>query len=86
MKYLSALLPLISALTCNAADDVLRVDFRERTPEMRVVDGLPSGPLVSVLETAAQRVGVELHWPRRPSCAASTICAPGASTWCRACS
>ena len=66
MKYLSALLPLISALTCNAADDVLRVDFRERTPEMRVVDGLPSGPLVSVLETAAQRVGVELHWRQAP--------------------
>lgn len=66
MKYLSALLPLISALTCNAADDVLCVDFRERTPEMRVVDGLPSGPLVSVLETAAQRVGVELHWRQAP--------------------
>lgn len=66
MKYLSALLPLIFALTCNAADDVLRVDFRERTPEMRVVDGLPSGPLVSVLETAAQRVGVELHWRQAP--------------------
>lgn len=66
MKYLSALLHLIFALTCNAADDVLRVDFRERTPEMRVVDGLPSGPLVSVLETAAQRVGVELHWRQAP--------------------
>ncbi len=66
MKYLSALLPLIFALTCNAADDVLRVDFRERTPEMRVVDGLPSGPLVSVLETAAQRVGVELLWRQAP--------------------
>ena len=66
MKYLSALLPLIFVLTCSAADEVLRVDFRERTPEMRVVDGLPSGPLVSVLETAAQRVGVELHWRQAP--------------------
>ncbi|MGP0170286.1 substrate-binding periplasmic protein [Pseudomonas sp. NCHU5208] len=66
MKRLAAFLPLLFALTCSAAQDVLRVDFRERTPEMRVVDGMPSGPLISVLETAAQRVGVELHWRQAP--------------------
>ncbi|WP_277373421.1 ABC transporter substrate-binding protein [Pseudomonas sp. AA-38] len=66
MKRLVAFFPLLFALTCGAAQDVLRVDFRERTPEMRVVDGMPSGPLISVLETAAQRVGVELHWRQAP--------------------
>lgn len=66
MKRLLCLLPLLITLTSEGAQEVLRVDFRERTPEMRVVDGLPSGPLVSVLETAAQRVGVELHWRQAP--------------------
>lgn len=66
MKLLFSLLPLLFALTCAGDDDVLRVDFRERPPEMRAVDGLPSGPLVSVLETAAQRVGVDLHWRQAP--------------------
>ena len=66
MKCLAAFGFLLFALTCGASEDVLRVDFRERTPEMRVVDGMPSGPLISVLETAAQRVGVELHWRQAP--------------------
>ncbi|WP_457788384.1 transporter substrate-binding domain-containing protein [Pseudomonas sp. PL-6] len=66
MKRLLALLPLLFAMTGVAAQEVLRVDFRERPPEMRAVDGLPSGPLISVLETAAQRLGVRLHWRQVP--------------------
>lgn len=66
MKHLLALLPLLFALTGVAAEEVLRVDFRERPPEMRAVDGLPSGPLISVLETAAQRLGVRLRWRQAP--------------------
>lgn len=66
MKHLLALLPLLFALTCVGAEEVLRVDFRERPPEMRAVDGLPSGPLISVLETAAQRLGVRLRWRQAP--------------------
>lgn len=66
MKRLLSLLPLLFALTCAAADDVLRVDFRERPPEMRAVDGMPSGPLISVLETAAHRLGIDLHWREAP--------------------
>lgn len=66
MKRLLALLPLLFSLTCASAEDVLRVDFRERPPEMRAVDGIPSGPLISVLETAAQRLGVRLHWRLTP--------------------
>ncbi|MFI8610225.1 substrate-binding periplasmic protein [Pseudomonas sp. NPDC077649] len=66
MKRLLALLPLLFAMTGVAAQEVLRVDFRERPPEMRAVDGLPSGPLISVLETAAQRLGVRLHWRQAP--------------------
>ncbi|MBF8160406.1 substrate-binding periplasmic protein [Ectopseudomonas hydrolytica] len=66
MKRLLALLPMLVALTCVGAQEVLRVDFRERPPEMRAVDGIPSGPLISVLETAAQRIGVRLHWRQAP--------------------
>lgn len=66
MKLLLSLLPLLFALTCVGDDDVLRVDFRERPPEMLAVDGLPSGPLVSVLETAAHRIGIDLHWRQAP--------------------
>lgn len=44
MKHLLSLLPLLFALTCVGAEEMLRVDFRERPPEMRAVDGLPSGP------------------------------------------
>jgi polar amino acid transport system substrate-binding protein len=66
MRHLLSLLPLLFALTCVGAEDVLRVDFRERPPEMRAVDGLPSGPLISVLETAAHRVGVDLQWREAP--------------------
>ncbi|WP_296271047.1 substrate-binding periplasmic protein [Pseudomonas sp. UBA6323] len=66
MKRLLSLLPLLFALTCVGDDDVLRVDFRERPPEMHAVDGLPSGPLISVLETAAQRLGIDLHWREAP--------------------
>ena len=66
MKHLLALLPLLFALTCLGAEEVLRVDFRQRPPEMRAVDGLPSGPLISVLETAAQRLGVRLRWRQAP--------------------
>lgn len=66
MKRLLSLLPLLFTLTCVGAQEVLRVDFRERPPEMRTVDGLPSGPLISVLETAAHRVGVDLQWREAP--------------------
>ncbi len=66
MKRLLCLLPLLITLTSEGAQEVLRVDFRERPPEMRVVDGLPSGPLISVLETAAHRVGIDLHWREAP--------------------
>lgn len=66
MKRLLALLPLLLALTCASADDALRVDFRERPPEMHAVDGTPSGPLVSILDTAAQRLGIRLHWRLAP--------------------
>ncbi|MBZ9664202.1 ABC transporter substrate-binding protein [Pseudomonas sp. LMG 31766] len=66
MKHLLSLLPLLFALTCIGAEEVLRVDFRERPPEMRAVDGLPSGPLISVLETAAHRVGIDLLWREAP--------------------
>ena len=66
MKYLFSLLPLLFALTCAGAEDALRVDFRERPPEMRAVDGMPSGPLISVLETAAERIGVDVHWRLAP--------------------
>ncbi|MDR8016670.1 substrate-binding periplasmic protein [Ectopseudomonas guguanensis] len=66
MKRLLALLPMLFALTCVGAEEVLRVDFRERPPEMRAVDGIPSGPLISVLETAAQRIGVRLYWRQAP--------------------
>lgn len=66
MKRLLSLLPLLFTLTCVGAEEVLRVDFRERPPEMRAVDGLPSGPLISVLEAAAQRVGIGLQWREAP--------------------
>lgn len=66
MKRVFSLLPLLFTLTCVGAQEVLRVDFRERPPEMRAVDGLPSGPLISVLETAAHRVGVDLQWREAP--------------------
>jgi polar amino acid transport system substrate-binding protein len=66
MKHLFTLLPLLFVLTYASADNVLRVDFRERPPEMGAVDGRPSGPLVSVLKTAAQRAGVRLQWRQAP--------------------
>ncbi|VXD03988.1 Amino acid ABC transporter substrate-binding protein, PAAT family [Pseudomonas sp. 8Z] len=65
MKRLFCLLLL--TLTWPAlAQETLRVDFRERPPEMYRVDGAPGGPLVVVLETAAQRLGIALQWREAP--------------------
>jgi len=62
-----ATLLLSCLLSCAAlAQPVLRVDLRDRPPEMWSVDGRPSGPLVTVLETAAERIGVRLEWRFAP--------------------
>lgn len=65
MKRLLCLLLLTLALPA-LAQETLRVDFRERPPEMYRVDGAPGGPLVVVLETAAQRLGIRLLWREAP--------------------
>jgi len=48
------------------AEEELIADYRLRPPEMLEVDGQPSGPLVSVLETAAQRSGLTIRWRKAP--------------------
>lgn len=60
------LLCLLAILPLCHADPILRVDYRDRPPEMQMQDGKPVGPLISVLETAAQRVGVTLEWRHAP--------------------
>lgn len=62
-----ATLLLSCLLSCAAlAQPVLRVDLRDRPPEMWSVDGRPAGPLVTVLETAAERIGARLEWRFAP--------------------
>ncbi|MGE8496000.1 MAG: substrate-binding periplasmic protein [Pseudomonas sp.] len=60
------LLCLLAILPLCHAEPVLRVDYRDRPPEMQMQAGKPAGPLITVLETAAQRVGVTLEWRHAP--------------------
>lgn len=60
------LLCLLAIVPLCYADPVLRVDYRDRPPEMQRQDGKPVGPLITVLETAAERVGVSLEWRHAP--------------------
>ncbi|HZX18165.1 MAG TPA: ABC transporter substrate-binding protein [Pseudomonas sp.] len=64
MKYL-LLLSLLYLPLCHA-DQVLRADYRERPPEMQALDSLPVGPLIEVLDSAAQRVGARIEWRYAP--------------------
>lgn len=64
MKYLM-LLSLLFLPFCHA-EQVLRADYRERPPEMQALDELPAGPLIEVLDTAAQRVGARIEWRYAP--------------------
>lgn len=58
MRLLSAFLILLLPVLAQA--DTLRVDLRDRPPEMWSIDGRPTGPLVKVLEVAAERAGLQL--------------------------
>ncbi|MGB4074331.1 substrate-binding periplasmic protein [Pseudomonas sp.] len=64
MKFL-LLLSLLYLPLCHA-EQLLHADYRERPPEMQVVDSLPAGPLIEVLDTAAQRVGARIEWRYAP--------------------
>ena len=66
MKHLLLLLPVLFGLGNTQAEEILKADFRERPPEMQVIDGLPSGPLISVLDTAAHRIGARVQWREAP--------------------
>lgn len=63
---LSACLYLCASALAAGEPEVLRVDLRDRPPEMWGVDGRAVGPLVTVLETAAQRVGARIEWRYTP--------------------
>src|SRR3989344_4682379 len=60
------LLLSLSFLPLCHAEQVLRADYRERPPEMQAIDALPVGPLIEVLNTAAQRVGARIEWRFAP--------------------
>ncbi|WP_236208908.1 substrate-binding periplasmic protein [Pseudomonas tohonis] len=64
MRLLSAFLILLLPVLAQA--DTLRVDLRDRPPEMWSIDGRPTGPLVKVLEVAAERAGLQLEWRHAP--------------------
>lgn len=64
MRLLSAFLILLLPVLAQA--DTLRVDLRDRPPEMWSIDGRPTGPLVKVLEVAAERAGLQLEWRYAP--------------------
>lgn len=66
MRRLSALLILLLPLLALAGPSTLRVDLRDRPPEMWSIDGRPAGPLVEVLEVAAKRAGLRLEWRYAP--------------------
>lgn len=59
------LLSLFFLPLCHA-EQVLRADYRERPPEMQAIDALPVGPLIEVLNMAAQRVGARIEWRYAP--------------------
>lgn len=65
MKYLLLLSVLLLLPPCHA-EQVLRADYRERPPEMQALDSLPVGPLIEVLDSAAQRVGARIEWRYAP--------------------
>lgn len=46
MRFLSAFLILLFPAFALAGADTLRVDLRDRPPEMWSIDGRPTGPLV----------------------------------------
>lgn len=66
MRFLSAFLILLFPAFALAGADTLRVDLRDRPPEMWSIDGRPTGPLVKVLEVAAERAGLHLEWRYAP--------------------
>lgn len=68
MKSLILLLSLLGLLPDSHAhaEQILRADYRERPPEMQVLEGRPSGALIQVLETAAQRLGARIEWRNAP--------------------
>ena len=66
MKWSILLLALFGLLPVSHAEQVLRADYRERPPEMQVLEGRPSGALIQVLETAAQRLGARIEWRHAP--------------------
>jgi len=65
MKSLVLLSLLLLVPPCQA-EPVLRADYRERPPEMQLQDGQRRGPLISVLDTAAQRLGLRIEWRYAP--------------------
>jgi polar amino acid transport system substrate-binding protein len=64
MKYV--LLLFLLCLPLCQAEQVLRADYRERPPEMQARDSLPVGPLIEVLNVAAQRVDARIEWRYAP--------------------
>ncbi|WP_337058850.1 substrate-binding periplasmic protein [Pseudomonas sp. USHLN015] len=66
MRFLPAFLLLLFPALALAGADTLRVDLRDRPPEMWSIDGRPTGPLVRVLEVAAERAGLQLEWRYAP--------------------
>lgn len=66
MKWSILLLALCGLLPDSHAEPILRADYRERPPEMQLVEGRPSGALIQVLETAAQRLGARIEWRNAP--------------------
>ena len=65
MKYL-LLLWLLLLAPASHAELLLRADYRERPPEMQALDNEPNGPLITILNTAAQRVGARIEWRYAP--------------------
>ena len=65
MKHL-LLLCLLLLPPVGHAEPILRADYRERPPEMQALDNQPSGPLISILDTAATRIGSRIEWRYAP--------------------
>lgn len=59
-------LPLLLVAAWANAETVLRADYRDRPPEMQSVDGTPVGPLIDILNRAAQQVGARVEWRHAP--------------------
>lgn len=62
------LLVLLYLMTASAkATPVLfQADFRHRPPEMTVADHQVKGPLIDILDMAAERIGAEVQWRQAP--------------------